>query len=65
MLGRWSQKAELEIAAQQLDNAANSLMEARDALIGGGHSEEFVRVARLFLEAVNWSVAPTEITGFR
>lgn len=64
MLGRWTQKAELEIEAQQYKAAAKSLSDAISALIGGGHSEEFVRVARILLEAVDWAVASSDIQEF-
>ncbi len=64
MLGRWTQKAELEIAAGNYIDAAETLEMARDALVGGGHSEEFIRVTRLFLEAVDWNTAPSEIDVF-
>lgn len=64
LLGRWTQKAELDIAAHQYAEAVESLNSATDALIGGGHSEEFVRVSRELLEAVDWDQASTEISGF-
>lgn len=64
ILGRWTQKAELEIAAHQFQEASKSLNDVKDALIGGGHSEEFIRVTRSFLEAVDWSTAPNELREF-
>ena len=64
LLGRWTQKAELEIAAQQYQDAVKSLNDALAALIGGGHSEEFIRVARSLLEAVDWNVASSDYKGF-
>ncbi|GHD15582.1 hypothetical protein GCM10016234_22670 [Tianweitania populi] len=50
MLERWSQKAELEIEAGLFKDAIATLHDADDALIGGGHSEEYVRVARRLFE---------------
>ena len=64
LLGRWTQKAELEIEARQYKDAVESLSAAKNALIGGGHSEEFVRVTRSLLEAVDWNSASAEIGGF-
>ncbi|WP_136057798.1 hypothetical protein [Candidatus Halocynthiibacter alkanivorans] len=64
LLGRWTQKAELEIRAKLFQDAANTLTAAKSALLGGGHAEEFVRVARMFVERLDWSTAPTEISGF-
>ena len=64
MLMRWTQKAELEIAAGNYVDSAETLEISRVALVGGGHSEEFIRVTRLFLEAVDWNTAPSEIKEF-
>jgi tetratricopeptide (TPR) repeat protein len=64
LLGRWTQKAELEIKARLFQDAANTLTDARSALIGGGHSEEFIRVARMLVERLDWSTASTDIKGF-
>lgn len=64
LLGRWTQKAELEIKARLFQDAAHTLTDARAALIGGGHSEEFIRVARMLVERLDWSTASTDIKGF-
>jgi len=58
MLEYWSQKAELQIEAGQIAKAFSTLHEAHDALIGGGHLEEFIRVARKLFEAVDWQQGP-------
>ncbi|MBB1248295.1 SIR2 family protein [Rhizobium sp. G21] len=55
LLERWSQKAELEIEAGMLVDALETLASAYDALIGGGHTEEFVRVARKLFQTNNWA----------
>lgn len=54
MLERWSQKAELEIEAGMLADALATLHNADNALIGSGHTEEFVRVARKLFQGANW-----------
>lgn len=64
LLERWSQKAELEIEAGLHADAFETLDSAIDALVGGGHSEEYVRVARKLLEAIDWTVAPSTIKNF-
>ena len=64
MLARWTQKAELEIAAGNYLDSAKTLEIAIPALVGGGHSEEFIRVTRLFLESVDWNTAPAKIKEF-
>ena len=64
MLERWSQKAELEIEAGLFPKAFSTLDQAHGALVGGGHNEEFIRVARKLFEAVNWSEAASKIKNF-
>jgi tetratricopeptide (TPR) repeat protein len=64
MLGRWSQKVELEVAAGLFGKAFETLSGAEDALIGGGHAQEYVRVARLLFEAIDWETAATKYTQF-
>jgi tetratricopeptide (TPR) repeat protein len=54
LLERWSQKAELEIEAGLTSEALRTLSAADDALIGGGHTEEFVRVARKLFQRTDW-----------
>ncbi|WP_421580718.1 hypothetical protein [Shinella sp. M31] len=56
LLERWSQKAELEIEAGMLSEALKTLDIADNALIGAGHTEEFVRVARKLFQANDWQV---------
>lgn len=58
MLEHWSQKAEIQIEAGQVSNAFATLHEVHGALIGGGHVEEFIRVARKLFEAVDWQQGP-------
>lgn len=64
LLERWSQKAELEIEAGLYDDAFNTLASAEDALIGSGHSEEFIRVAKKLFEAIDWMVAAATMKHF-
>lgn len=64
LLERWSQKAELEIEAGLFEDAFATLNKADDALIGGGHAEEFIRVAGKLFEAVDWLHASSEIKDF-
>ncbi|WP_348631104.1 SIR2 family protein [Mesorhizobium sp. M8A.F.Ca.ET.198.01.1.1] len=64
LLERWSQKAELEIEAGLYDDAFTTLTQSEDALIGSGHSEEFIRVAKKLFEAIDWTVAATTIKHF-
>lgn len=64
MLERWSQKAELQVSAGYIEEAFDTLSDAEDALIGGGHSQEYVRVARLILAAVDWETAAVKFNRF-
>lgn len=64
MLERWSQKAELEISAGLHEQAFETLFKVEDAMIGGGHLQEYVRVARLLFEAIDWQTAPTKFRRF-
>ena len=64
MLGRWSQKVELEVSAGLYDQAFETLSDAEDALIGGGHSQEYVRVTRLLFEAIDWETAASKYKKF-
>jgi tetratricopeptide (TPR) repeat protein len=64
MLERWSQKAELEVSAGLYDEAFETLSEVRDAFIGGGHLQEYVRASRLLFEAIDWETAPTKYQQF-
>lgn len=64
MLERWSQKAELEVSAAMYDDAFETLIEIEDALIGGGHVQEYVRVGRLLLESIDWETASTKFKQF-
>lgn len=64
MLERWSQKAELEVSAGYYDQAFETLVKIEDAFIGGGHVQEYVRVARTLFEAIEWETAPTQYRRF-
>lgn len=64
MLERWSQKVELEVSAGLIDDAFNTLSNAENALIGGGHTQEYVRVARLIFESIEWETASTKYKLF-
>lgn len=64
MLERWSQKAELEVSAELYDEAFGTLKEVEDALIGGGHVQEYVRVGRLLFEAIDWETAAAKYKDF-
>ena len=64
MLERWSQKVELEVSAGLIDDAFNTLSNAEDALLGGGHTQEYVRVARLIFESIEWETAATKYKAF-
>jgi tetratricopeptide (TPR) repeat protein len=64
MLGRWSQKVELEVSAGLFEMAFETLSDAEDALIGGGHAQEYVRVARFLFEAIDWETAATKYKQF-
>jgi tetratricopeptide (TPR) repeat protein len=64
MLERWSQKAELEVSAGLYQEAFETLSDVKDAFFGGGHVQEYVRVARLLFEAVEWETAPTKYQQF-
>ncbi|MBS3649553.1 hypothetical protein KEU06_13130 [Pseudaminobacter sp. 19-2017] len=64
MLERWSQKAELQVAAGLFEEAFETLTKIEDAFIGGGHVQEFVRVGRLLFEAIDWETAPTKHSQF-
>lgn len=59
MLERWSHKAELEIEAGMMSEAIATLSSAEDALLGGGYTEEFVRVARKLYEGKDWITLAT------
>ncbi len=64
MLNRYSQKVELEVSAGLFEKAFDTLSDAEDALIGGGHSQEYVRVARVLFEAIDWETAPAKYKQF-
>jgi tetratricopeptide (TPR) repeat protein len=64
MLERWPQKAELEIEAGLYKDAFQTLFDVRNALIGGGHVEEYVRVTRKLFEAVDWERCASTIPHF-
>lgn len=64
MLERWSQKAELEVSAEMYEEAFATLKEVEDALVGGGHVQEYVRVGRLLFEAIDWETAATKYKEF-
>ncbi len=64
MLERWSQKAELEVSAGLYDKAFETLFKVEDALIGGGHVQEFIRVGRLLLASIDWETAANNYKYF-
>ncbi len=64
MLERWSQKAELQVAAGLYEEAFETLYKVEGAFIGGGHLQEFIRVGRLLLESVDWESAAVSYTQF-
>lgn len=64
MLERWSQKAELEVSAGMYEDAFETLVEVENALIGGGHVQEYVRVGRLLFESIEWETAATKYKQF-
>ena len=64
MMERYSQKVELEIAAGQYDNAFETLIKVEQSLLGSGNAEEYVRVARMLLEALDWETASTIYMSF-
>lgn len=64
MLERWSQKAELEISAGMFSEAFETLHDVEDALIGGGHAQEFVRVCRTLFESIDWETASSLYVEF-
>lgn len=64
LLERWSQKAELEVSAGMYDEAFETLVEIENALIGGGHVQEYVRVGRLLFESIEWETAATKYKKF-
>jgi tetratricopeptide (TPR) repeat protein len=64
MLERWSQKAELEISAGMHEAAFETLVKVEESLIGGGHVQEYIRVSRMLLEAVEWETAATKYETF-
>jgi tetratricopeptide (TPR) repeat protein len=64
MLERWSQKAELEVSAELYDEAFETLSEVEDALIGGGHVQEYVRVGRLLFASIDWETAANKYKKF-
>ncbi|MCK0128171.1 SIR2 family protein [Erythrobacter sp. F6033] len=64
LLERWSQKAELEISASMYDDAFETLSDAEDAFLGSGHIQEYVRVCRLLLEAIDWETASSKYKQF-
>lgn len=64
MLERWSQKAELEVSAGRYEDAFETLSEIKDALIGGGHVQEYVRVGRILFESIDWETAATKYKQF-
>lgn len=64
MLERWTQKVELEVSGGFIEDAFQTLSSADDALIGGGHTQEYVRVARLLFQSIDWETAATKYAKF-
>ncbi|UHC16626.1 SIR2 family protein [Methylobacterium currus] len=64
MIERWSQKVELEVEAGLYEDAFGTLSKAGNALVGGGHVEEFIRVARKLFESVDWVSASSKVSQF-
>ena len=54
LLERWPQRAELEIEAGLIEDAFSTLQQAHRALVGSGHNEEYIRVARKLFQHVDW-----------
>lgn len=63
LMERYPQQAELEIEAGLIDRAFATLDKAHDALVGSGHNEEYIRVARRLFENLDWAKA-TSIKHF-
>jgi hypothetical protein len=51
----WTQEAELDVAAELYDEAFISLATVTDAFRRSAYPREFVRVARLLLEHLDWA----------
>lgn len=64
MLERWSQKAELEISAGLYDQAFDTLCTIENAMLGGGHVEEFIRTSCVLFESIDWETAATKFKSF-
>lgn len=64
MLERWSQKAELEITAGLHEQAFDTLHKVENAMLGGGHIEEFIRISRILFESIDWETAATKFKRF-
>jgi tetratricopeptide (TPR) repeat protein len=54
-LQRWTTKAELEIAANDDVAALETICRTEDQLIARGFHEEFLRVAKVLIDKIDWS----------
>jgi len=59
-LQRWTTKAELELAASDDSAALETLALTEDQLVARGFHEEFLRVAKVLLDRVNWTAIETQ-----
>lgn len=64
ILERWSQKVELQVYAGLYEAAFDTLINVEDAMIGGGHLQEYARVARLLFESIGWETASVKYKQF-
>jgi tetratricopeptide (TPR) repeat protein len=64
MLERWTEKAELEISAGLFDEAFDTMYKVEEAMLGGGHIEEYIRVSKILLQSIEWETAPTKYKRF-
>jgi len=64
MLERWSQKAEIEIEAGMFSEAFSTLSDAKSALIGSGHVEEYIRVSKRLFSSIDWQIGYSKYKEF-
>jgi len=51
----WTQKSELLVNDKKYQEALDTLLEVHDSIKSAGYIEEFLRVAKIFFENINWS----------
>jgi tetratricopeptide (TPR) repeat protein len=56
-LQNWTTKIELNINQSEYKSALSALEEVNDSILGAGFTEEYLRVAELLFNAVEWDVA--------